>query len=286
MIYVATLMSYGDCLITLSLIEKAGPAASEFRVIGTAVTRAVAGLMRRPPPMSAEIFDDVAAFYNVRTRGVAAAIRDLVHFRRWAGHSLGATDTLILEKGGLRNRLLTSRRWCSVIEVPRAMGAYVDRERALRPFLGKLPWQPNPVARGVAHRLLVNPSARMETRVLSNSVIESVLNIASECGSEVCLIDVDGRYQALESRVHTYMEHPSLADAAAALRHADRYIGPDSFFMHLAYYFRVPYLAFFWPTDMYFAPPGLLEGGNYITYADAADANLLRAKLRMLLVEK
>ena len=123
--------------------------------------------------------------------------------------------------------------------------------------------------------------ARLQHRV---AAIDSILHMVTEFGTEVCLIDVDGRYAVLQSRIHTYLRRPSLNDAVMALREADRYIGPDSFFMHLAYYFRIPFLAFFRPTDMYFAPPGMLKQGNYITFSDAAHKDQLRRKLRTFLL--
>jgi hypothetical protein len=54
--------------------------------------------------------------------------------------------------------------------------------------------------------------------------------------------------------------------------------------MHLAYYFRIPFLAFFWPSNMYFAPPGMVDQGNFVLYPQAGDAMILAGKLRGLLL--
>ena len=53
--------------------------------------------------------------------------------------------------------------------------------------------------------------------------------------------------------------------------------------MHLAYYCRIPQLAFFHATDTYFSPPGLDEAGGRYFFHDAEDHQRLRAALGSLL---
>ena len=284
MIYFATLLGYGDNLISLSLLEHAGQAAKEIRVVGTGVTQAVADAMRFPLLLTKRMFDDTAAFYVVRERGTMAALRDLMIFRRWVRQQLETIDTLIFEKEDARTRWLMHTRGCRVIGVPRAQGAYIDRERVLRPFIGAQGWPSCAMPRAVARRMLINPSARAQRRMLPLGVVERALQVAATVGTAVSLIDIDGRYEALRCRVHTYLRSPPLMEAVAAIREADCYLGPDSFFMHLAYYFNIPFLAFFWPTDMYFAPPGMLEQGNYAFYSEVGDDDRFTGKLHRLLL--
>jgi hypothetical protein len=281
LIHLASILGYGDSLISLSLLERA--AGAGVRVLGSGVTQSVSGLLRNPVALDKLLFDDVAAFYVLKERGPLAAARDLLRFRRWARRTLTGADTLILENNDRRNRWIVPAGGCTVIEVPRSTTAYQDREAALWPFLGAQPWPLAAVQGAVARRLLINPSARAHTRVLPMHIVAKALRAAAEVGAEVCLIDVDGGFAKLRAQVKTYLRAPPLAAAAAALREADRYFGPDSFFMHLAYYHRVPQLALFHPENIYFMPPGMKEQGQYLYFSEAADSKRLGEKLRQLL---
>jgi hypothetical protein len=281
-IVLVSMMGYGDSLITLSLLERAGAAAQEIRVAGTGVTAAVSALLRRPaPPLHRQLFADVAAFYVVRERGPLRAAADFARFRAWS-RGLGPGDTLIFEKADWRHRWLVPRHTCRVLQVPRATTAYADRERSLRPWLGEQPWPGAPAPRGTARRLLINPSARARDRELGRPVLDAALRLAAEAGTEVCLLDPQGRHEWLRTHVHSYLGGAPLSEAAAALRESDRYLGPDSFFMHLAYYYGKPQLALFHPHNMYFLPPGLSESGEYLHFGQAQGAPLQAALRRLL----
>jgi hypothetical protein len=277
------LLGYGDNLITLSLLEKASAGKNNLQVVGTGITKAVAELMRSPPSLAYELFDDLAAFYAIKQRGIAAAARDLLLFRRWSREVLSAADCLILESRDPRNHFLVPVRGCSVIQIPRTKGAYADREEALRPYVGEVRWPRCASPKKRAAQLLVNPSARHVSRILPEHVIDLTLRVAEDVGTEVVLLDVDGRFGLFQSRVSKYLLRPPLGDALHVLEQADCYVGPDSFFMHLAYYLRLPFLAFFSPQNVYFAPPGTLESGNCIYNPFSPDLGSYELKLRNLL---
>jgi len=240
--------------------------------------------MKNPFPLSNIIFGDLAAFYAIRQRGIGAAVREIIAFRKWAATTLSAKDILILESSLPQNLLLIPRRTCPVLQVARVRSAYEDRERVLQPYLGELPFAPCVKPGRRARRVLINPSARARSRNIPIEAVAAAIRIAAEASAEVCLIDVDGRYDELRPRVHDYMARPTLTDAAKKLRDVDAYIGPDSFFMHLAYYFRVPFLAFFWPNNIYFAPPGMLAQGNFVLFPNARNESELSSKVRQLLM--
>ena len=282
MIHIVSLMGYGDSLITLSLIERAAD-AGKVRVLGSGVTEAVSALMRGPSPAIEVLLSSTASFYVVGEKGYAAAMSDALEFRRWARSTLREGDTLVFEKSGHRHRILTLGLPCNAVQIPRDSTAYRDREARLRPYLGAQTWPASASANAAARSVLINPAARAEARMLPLAMIEAAVRLASEAGAEVSLIDMDGRYEALRPRVTNYLRSPPLNESAAALRAADRYLGPDSFFMHLAYYFAVPQLAVFHPEDVYFAPPGLFEQNQYLFFGDAQNPRNLHAKLRRLM---
>jgi hypothetical protein len=279
-VYLASILGYGDCLISLSLLE--GIESTPVQVVGSAIVRQVAPLLRQPPPAAELDLSGHAAFYLMRSTSPLAAWRDFRAFRRWSTHTLKPGDTLILEKPDRRNRFLVPRG-CRVVDVPRTGAAYADRAAVLEPWIGRRELAPAPAAQDRPRSLLINPGARMRFRMLPPEVVEQALRLAAEGGVAATLVDVDGSYAHLAALARSYLRSPPLAESAAALRAADRFLGTDSFFMHLAYYYRVPQLAFFHAADIYFTPPGLAEAGGRYFFGDIADRKRLQASLNRLI---
>jgi hypothetical protein len=278
MVYFLSLLGYGDCLITLSLLEQQDRADSTCTVIGTALTARVLSLLERSPVPVVTLLPDMAAFYAIRTNSLARIVSDVLTVRSWTC-SLTTDDVVVLENSDWRNRLLGIGRAGRVIDVPRRVGAYFDRASAFSALGGtvSLPSCAQPVDK--ARRLVLNPSARHRSRFLPPVVIEEALLAAKDAGVSVCLIDTEGTLGEWRRLVADYLVAPTLAESAAQLRAADRYLGTDSFFMHLAYYRRIPFLAFFHQANRYFAPPGMLETGNFMYFTDARSVLKVREKL-------
>jgi hypothetical protein len=280
MIYLASILGYGDCLISLSLLE--GRDAAPVQVVGSAVVRQVAPLLRQPPPAAELDLPGHAAFYLMRSASPLAAWRDFRSFRRWSTRTLKPGDTLILEKPDRRNRFLVPRG-CRVVDVPRTGAAYTDRAAVLAPHTGPRELAPAPPPLGRPRSLLINPGARMRFRMLPPTVVEEALRMAAGAGVATTLVDFEGGYAGLAPLAQAYLRAPPLAESAAALRRSDRFLGTDSFFMHLAYYYRIPQLAFFHTADTYFTPPGLAEAGGRCFFHEVDDSERLRAALGRLL---
>jgi len=275
------LLGYGDTLITASLLEQAGAAASGIRIVGTGLVPRVAEVMRHPIRVDEVIFDEMPAFYTVKKRGIRAALADIQAFRRWSQTGLAAGSTVVFEREPkLRNRALVAGRGCRLVEVAKQDTAYADRARVLSALLGcDIALPPAPLGASPARSLLINPSSRVPAKALSPAVVERLTRQARAAGVDVVLIDVDGEYAGLRSQVSEYQLKPRLADAVATLRRVDRYLGPDSFFLHLAYYYRIPALAFFADDNHYFRPPGLFESGAGMYLRDLDDQALIEQKL-------
>ena len=283
MIRLATLLGYGDNLISLSLLERLN-SHLDIQVVGTQITTAVCTLMSRPPLISEVLLPDVASFYTLRQSGLAAALRDSFHFRRWADQVLRPNDTLIVEKKDIRNQLLLLGHPCRLLQIERVEGAYLDRQRTIENLLGKrLLERPRPQITP-AQRIVINPSARARDRHLPKEIVEQVQNVANGLGLVLSVVDTTGSYDFMRGKVDRYLYKPTLLAAAAELRAGQRYIGPDSFFMHLAFYYGVPHLGFFWPHDTYFAPPGTLENGSFYFYSDISNATRFEDRLTNFLL--
>lgn len=284
MITLLSLLAFGDNLITASLLERAGTAANDIRVVGTKVTKQVAELLNHPYPVSHTLFDDVPAFYELKKSGMRKGFGDALLLRRWALSNLGPGDTVMFEKPpSPRNRWMVAGTGCKVIEVPKRATAYEDRALAFAPIIGRQVWSDVVVPDHRAKTLLINPSSRQRYKELSQSDLQWLIAQANFRGIETTLIDIDGSLGSFASSVARYLARPKLVDAALALKAADRYIGPDSFFLHLAYYYGVPALGFFPSGSHYFRPPGLFEQGCGLYLSDLENRKLLQHKLEWFL---
>nr|MBV6630651.1 glycosyltransferase family 9 protein [Oceanococcus sp. HetDA_MAG_MS8] len=258
-------MAFGDALITLSVLERAREQGAQFNIIGTGLTRQVSEQMRFPLPIHS-ILPDKAAFNTVKERGVLAAVRDLGLAWWRLGRQTNPGDMLVFERDGIRNRLLVwpGRQGCYT---PTGRSVYEDRRILLESLLGvQCPWPSLRLPQHSVRRVVINPCARYRERWLSSKVIDNVVLLAKERCWKITLIDPCGQYLQYSGRVDTYLAKPKLADAVQALLAGDLYIGPDSFFVHLAYYFNIPHFGFFQPGHLVFQPPGMRETGNWLAF--------------------
>lgn len=280
MITLLSLLGYGDALITAALIERAGVAGHRIRIVGTSITAKVGELLDQPRAPDQMLFDEVPAFYALKKHGPVQALKDGLALRRWAQSHTGAGDTLIFEKPpSIRNRWMVSGRGASIIEIPKRTTVYQDRTEVLAPLIGDHPFPPVALPSGKAATVLINPSSRIAEKALTVGAVRGLVDAARTRGVAVTLIDVDGTFGALADQVERYLLKPALTDAARALKASDRYIGPDSFFLHLAYYYRVPELVFFPEGSNYFRPPGLFEHGCGLYLKDLDSPATLQARL-------
>lgn len=269
MIYVMSILGHGDSLITGTILERDLGRQSGVKAVGTEVTRRSWALLRHPLSPDFVLFPEIPGFYSVRENGVVAATRDIVRLRHWARRHMRRGDMTIFEHhdkrrnflimGGLGRRLVAPRKRSS---------AYWDRSECLGRELGIIhEWKASQPVCGPGKQLVVNPRGRHKSRALSVGAIRSIARVAKGLECSVTLLDPHEDYAGLETEVDAYERKQPLHDAAQVLRGADRYIGPDSFFSHLAYYFGIPQLSVFRRTWLYFVPPGLSDAGG-VVYED------------------
>jgi len=285
MIYIISLLGYGDNLITGSILESKDAESAGLRVVGSAITQKVWRLLRRPIQPNVILYDESPGFYTLKESGLVAAIHDANSFRAWARKSLSRNDSIIFEKSAhLRHQWLLQGVGCARIEVHRSMNAYTDRSDVLSNYIGTHTWNLAVRPCGAATSIFINPSARSMDRTLSPQIVETIVAVANDENIKVTLVDTHNNLWKYKEKVHRYILNPSLDEAVSALQHVDRYIGPDSFFMHLAYYLRIPQLALFWKNDVYFQPPGLLNQSGIYYFDDLSNIVHFKRKLQTFII--
>lgn len=279
--YLISLLGYGDNLITGSILENKLTDPKILRIVGSGVTQRVWSLLKKPINVDTILFDEVPAIYTLRERGLLAALRDASVFRSWANKTLTDNDTVIFESASsYRNQWLLGKNICRRAETHRVTNAYTDRALVIGNIVGSHVWIDAEPPCNVANEILINPNARSKDRTISPQVVGQIITSAKSININVSLIDIHGNLAAYSAQVNHYILNPTLDEAVIALRRVDRYIGPDSFFMHLAYYYRIPQLALFWKRDVYFQPPGLMKQGGIFYFDDIS--NVVNIKSRLL----
>lgn len=276
--YVVSLLAYGDSLITLSLLERIGAAQGRYQVIGSGVTCAVSQLMRQPPPIT-KLLEGEAALYTVKDNGIFRAAQDFKFLRTGFRKLAKPGDVFAFELPAGRSRALVPEG-CGYEHPLASASVYDDRHQFISRLIENAgPWTPTARPATPIKRVLINPCARHSSRWLRPEVMESLLSIARRRDWHVTVLDPCGHHQVVRKHVDQYLTQSSLVDAAALLRESDLYIGPDSFFIHLAYYFRVPCFGFFLPHHLIYLLPGMRQLGNFIFFEQARSPAVLEKTL-------
>ena len=130
MIHHVNFLSFGDNLISLSLLAKIRKKRG-VTIVGTALTERIAALLPHLDIPIIAVSDHVPAFYDLRKRGPRAAVVEMLNLRHAITRLSGADDGFVFEKGGWRRHLLigaTGRRSWSPV---RRRNVYEDRRDVL-----------------------------------------------------------------------------------------------------------------------------------------------------------
>ncbi|HEV8409464.1 MAG TPA: glycosyltransferase family 9 protein [Gemmatimonadaceae bacterium] len=283
MIHHISLLSYGDNLISLTLLSRLRD-RSGIAIVGSAHTAQIAGFFPGLDiPVSVE-FDSVPAFYDVRMRGVMAAVREAITFRRRMARWVRAGDSLILEHDDARSRALLRFPGVTLFEPKRVANVYEDRRSMLQTvFNQQIALEPARVLSAPPRRVTINPASRVRQKSMPSRILSVLVSSLKARDIEIQLIDPEQEHRALASRVDGHHVGTTLDEAVALIRRSDLYIGADSLLMHFAYYCGTPAIVLFNETNLYFAPPGVAEQGSYLEHVARATDDEFRASFDALL---
>jgi len=282
-IHYLSLLSFGDNLISLSLLAKVR-ARRDVAILGTGLTKQIAAFVPELDLPIAIVGDSVPSFYDLRKRGIGAAVRDALAVRRSIVRLTARGDGLILEKDGWRGRLLTRsagrRSWAPA----RRRNVYEDRRDVLALVLGE-EISLEPVARPgrAPTSVTINPASRMRDKAIAPRVLASIVAYLRRREVAVRLIDPEKEHGALRSEVNSYHTGTTLEEAVALVDASDLYMGADSLLVHFAYHRRTPVIVLYNETNLYFAPPGVEEGNSFIDFVAQRSESDLWARLDQLL---
>ena len=280
MIHHLSLLSFGDNLISLSLLAKLGE-KSGVTIVGTALTQRIAAFVPDLGIPIVVVSDHVPAFYDLRKRGPRAAMEELRTLRQAILRLSEDGDGFVFEKGGWRRHLLvgaTGRRsW-----VPsRRRNVYEDRRDVLNVVFDEAIALESAQQFGSALRTVtINPASRVEAKAIPPQTLRSIVTYLRRRSIDVCLLDPDRRHGDLRHDVGHYRTDTTLEEALALVEGCDLYVGADSLMVHVAYQRRTPLLVLYNnEPNLYFAPPGAAERGHYLEHVGRRNEQELWAAL-------
>jgi hypothetical protein len=271
---------FGDSLISLSLLHRLPPEVRDVKILSTPILEdvaAVTGLARFPMH---QVLPHIAAFFDVRVRGPRLALADVRTVRRYLSRHLSRADALLVEQKDWRNGLLTPRGVAHALEPDHRDSIYADRQALIERHFGvRLLMAPSRRPSPKITSMMIHPGARQAARVFPGEVVDNLIAYARARQLRVCLIDPDGTFPSFQGKVSEYLRKPPLEDAIARLRASDLFVGADSFFLHLAYFYGVPLFCIAKVARPYFAPPGMLAQHGSVTLTAARDRPTLSAAI-------
>ncbi len=213
------------------------------------------------------MFHGIPSFYDIRKNGLISALRDGVYFRSKLASEINIekSDVLIFEKRDFRNKLIAYNK-ARIHEPIKRSGIYLDRKEVIESVLRESIGLRECVRLGVnPQTVLINPSSRRKEKAIAPLVLHTMIDYLNQKNMKITLVDPDGGYGHCRPSVCSYRGQLTMDEAADLLRQSDLYIGADSFFLHFAYYLRVPCLVIYnGKENLYFAPPGIEINRNYI----------------------
>ena len=279
MIYHLNLLSFGDNLISLSLLAKLRKKGG-VTIVGTALTERIAALVPHLDIPIIVVSDHVPSFYDLRKRGPRAAVLEMASLRQAITRLSGANDGFVFEKGGWRRHLLvgaTGRRSWSPV---RTRNVYEDRRDLLNAVFDEAIVLESAQRLGHAPRTVtINPASRVDAKAISRRTLTSLVTYLQRRSIDVHLLDPERQHGDLQHAVSDYQTGTTLEQAVALVENCDLYIGADSLLVHVAYQRRTPVLVLYNEANLYFAPPGVADQGSYLEFVGRKGEQELWAEL-------
>ncbi len=115
--------------------------------------------------------------------------------------------------------------------------------------------------------ILINPHSRIDSKELKENDLMLILIILKYNfpAAVISLFDFNGKYSNCYMHVSKIIDNSTMYNSINLLKNSSLYIGADSLFLHLAYYFGIPSVAVYNNNlNSYFSPPSILNSGCFL----------------------
>lgn len=281
---VCLLAGFGDCLISLYFLSQIPPERRNFRILGTGWTQEILSLLQLHDIAFDCVFDHIVSFYTIKKSGIWSASQDLVRFVSLLRQS--RAKRIILEIRDFRLRLIRFMTPRAYIHSPERGNVYIKRRELFANVFGMMPSLPDLCLPGDPRRVVIHATSSRMIKDLRECEVRALIDWSKSINAEPVLIDFDGRFSSLKHYVAEYHLRPPLGQALEILRGCDLFIGVDSFFMHIAYLFSIPFFIYLrCPNSPAYFPPTMEELGNFsVLRPDRSDPEVVVSRLHDFLL--
>lgn len=283
---VVTLKAFGDFVIACSCARAARTSASTSALITSSHPTVIAGEYMRPLAaalgVESEIdfigdkqWKDVPAIFDVRKRGLSAALRSLVELRTLLG-KFPQDRKFVFDNAGIREFLLCPRR--KLHHISKDSGniylGYQEFFRSTSHIVPVAPITPIAIARprfslSSVRKIILIPGSRLPVKVIPKSVIDTIYYALQERGYSVTVVTLEGESVDFSKNIPSICIPRTFENLIATIQESDWVIGADSLPSHLAEYFHVPQFIFAPYQTNFMLPQSVHTSGAWTTF-DAA----------------
>ncbi|GAB1536523.1 glycosyltransferase family 9 protein [Geovibrio sp. ADMFC3] len=253
--HIFLLQAFGDNLVSLRLLKNF--IGQDIRVHGTSLTEQIVEIVKVDEFKIEQIYDGIPAFYNLRKEPLLKSVKDFIFLIKYIKANIPSNEPVFFEKDDFRFKLMKLLLNRHILKAAKKeIGFYEDRAKVFESCLNtKIEFTSSKDFKLQGRSVVINPVGRNETRHLNKAILAFLVKSLKSSDFTISIIDHLGLYSEFESEVDNYYRKTSLKEAVNILKSADVYCGPDSLFIHLAYYYRKPYFCIMNYDSSYFLPP-------------------------------
>lgn len=254
--HIFLLQAFGDNLISLTLLRNSH--SHEITVHGTSLTKQIAEIIEVNDVNFKKVYDGIPAFYNFKKESFMKSVKDFIFLIKYIKVNVPSNELVFFEKDDFRFKLMKLFLNSYTLKAAsKEIGFYQDRAKVIERNLGKrIEFALSKDFKLRGKSVVINPVGRNEVRHLRKDILDFLVKRMKNLDFTISLIDYLGVYSEFESNVDNYYTKTSLKEAVNILKNADVYCGPDSLFIHLAYFYQKPFFCIMNYDSSYFLPPG------------------------------
>jgi hypothetical protein len=244
---ILTFKAFGDFLIAVNVPRflKTSDSIEPISLIAAHHVRQLAGALEisesRVEYISDSVSSDVPVIYDVKKRGVIAALKSLQNIRRLVDR-IPHDAEFIFDNYGWRERIIASGRRVYQLPTP-ANNIYLAYDNLFKNmgYIFDLQYSPSLVN---IRRALIVPRARMNFRVISSLIISNIYNELAARGIEVEVVLLEHEEIEVPRNLRVRVIPRSFIALVDSIRSSDLVVSADSLPSHLSAYLDVPIFVF------------------------------------------
>lgn len=266
-------LALGDFVISQSVLihylESKKSSSNDWLFIGSEENAYLSKLLfsQRINVKYDSVVSSIPPLFNVRNSSILDVTNSLFLLRKKINAYRDPVNTFFCEKKDFRYSLICNS---NNIKWPKAKSnIYSDRYNCFFSDNIDIDSLAKPLSdcKNSLKTILINPHSRMGKKELKEEDLLLILETLRYYlpSTIISLFDFDDKYSKCHIYADRVIKYSTLHDSVRTLKDSSFYIGADSLFLHLGYFFNIPTLAIYnnYLND-YFSPPGLISSERFL----------------------